>query len=104
MWKNLLCSCSVEPAGGAAERHEGRRHTSAQHAVQDPTGVGTTADVGAEHPEPSDQSREWASAAGESWNSGHLTYSLIQASNRMFLEAQTPGLRLHTYTTQKTIS
>lgn len=60
------CSCSAEPAGGTSEWHESRCNTTAQHAVQDPTGVGEAADVWAEHPEPPHQPRQWTStAAGE---------------------------------------
>lgn len=62
----LSCSYSAEPAGGTSEWHESRCDTTAQHAVQDPAGVGPPADVWEEHPEPSHQPRERAStAAGE---------------------------------------
>uniref|UniRef100_A0A8V0X2B4 Chromodomain helicase DNA binding protein 3 n=1 Tax=Gallus gallus TaxID=9031 RepID=A0A8V0X2B4_CHICK len=46
---------SAEPTGGAAERHEGRRHPPARHAVPHPPHRRPPADVGAQHPQPPGQ-------------------------------------------------
>uniref|UniRef100_A0AAY4AN55 DNA helicase n=1 Tax=Denticeps clupeoides TaxID=299321 RepID=A0AAY4AN55_9TELE len=45
----------VEPVGGAAERHEGRRDAAARHAVQSPAHCRTPADVRKEHPQQTGQ-------------------------------------------------
>uniref|UniRef100_A0A669DKS3 Chromodomain helicase DNA binding protein 3 n=1 Tax=Oreochromis niloticus TaxID=8128 RepID=A0A669DKS3_ORENI len=48
-------SSAVEPVGGAAERHEGRRDSATGHAVQSPTHRRPPADVREEHPQPTGQ-------------------------------------------------
>lgn len=51
----IYCICSIEPAGGAAERHEGRCDAATGHAVPSPAHRRSPADVGEEHPQPTGQ-------------------------------------------------
>lgn len=53
--RRSVCDGSAEPAGGAAERHEGRRDAATGHAVQGPAHRRPPADVGEEHPQPTGQ-------------------------------------------------
>lgn len=51
----ICCNYSVEPAGGAAERHEGRCDAATGYAIQSPANRRPPANVGEEHPQPTGQ-------------------------------------------------
>lgn len=51
----MHCASSAEPAGGAAERHEGRCDAATGHAIPSPAHRRPPADVGEEHPQPAGQ-------------------------------------------------
>lgn len=54
-WCVCCCHRSVEPVGGAAERHEGWRDPTTGHAVPSPAHRRPPANVGEEHPQPAGQ-------------------------------------------------
>lgn len=51
----ICCNSSFKPAGGAAERHEGRCDAATGHAIQSPAHCRPPANVGEEHPQPTGQ-------------------------------------------------